>query len=79
MRVWLFVGLVVLSGCELFRQNYYEGTCLDANGREITRYVYPIPTRQTSVPTTVACDNRHRITVTHEALATQEAENDERR
>jgi len=79
MRVWLFVGLIVLSGCELFRPNYYEGTCLDANGREITRYVYPIPTRQTSVPTTVACDNRHRITVTHEALATQEAENDERR
>jgi len=67
MRVWLFVALIVLSGCELFRPNYYEGTCVDTNGKEITRYVYPIPIRETSLPTTVACDDRRRITVTHQA------------
>jgi len=66
MRVWLFVGLIVLSGCELFRPNYYEGTCLNADGKEITRYVYPIPTRETSLPTTVACDDRRRMTITHQ-------------
>jgi len=74
MRVWFFVVLVVLSGCELFRPDYYEGTCLDANGKEITRYVYPIPTtRETSLPTTVACDDRRRITVTREAPGSKEA------
>jgi hypothetical protein len=65
MRVWLLVGLIVLSGCELFRPNYYEGTCLDANGKEITRYVYPIPT---PLPTgTAACNDRRRITLAHQA------------
>jgi len=63
----VIVGLIVLSGCELFHPNYYEGTCLDANGKEITRSVYPIPTRETSLPTTVACDDRRQITVTHQA------------
>ena len=61
------MALIVLSGCELFRPNYYEGTCVDANGKEITRYVYPITTRETSLPTTVACDDRRRIAVTHQA------------
>ncbi len=67
MRVWFFVGLILLSGCELFRPNYYEGTCVDANGTEITRYVYPIPAREISLPITMACDDRRRITITHQA------------
>ena len=73
------MAMIVLSGCELFRPNYYEGTCLDANGKEITRYVYPVPTRETLLPTTVACDDRHRLAVTHEALETKEAMSSEGR
>ena len=55
--VALLVGLVVLSGCDLFRPNYYEGTCVTAEGKQITRYVYPVATWDTS-STTRACDDR---------------------
>lgn len=59
MRVLLLVGLVMLSGCNLFRPDYYEGTCVNAEGKEITRYVYPAP-KWTSLATTPACDDPHR-------------------
>ena len=61
MRVFFFVGLVVFSGCASFPPDYYEGTCVNAEGKEITRYMYPITTGKTSLPTTPACDdNRHK-------------------
>jgi len=74
VRVLLFVGLVVLSGCNLFRPNYYEETCVDAKGKEITRIVYPIPTRATSLPTTPACDDRRQITVRRDNKNSNEPE-----
>ena len=63
MRILFFVGLVALSGCGLFRPDYYEGTCVNAEGKEITRYVYPVTTGETSLPTTPTCDDRRQITV----------------
>ncbi len=60
MRVLFLVGLVVLSGCNLFRPDYYEGTCVNAEGREITRYVYPAPKWETSLATTPVCDDLRR-------------------
>jgi hypothetical protein len=74
MSVWLVVGLIVLNSCQLFRPDYYEGTCwtcVDANGKEITRYVYPIPK---PLPTsTAACDDRRRKKVIQEAKGDKEA------
>ena len=71
MSGWLVVGLIVLNSCQLFRPDYYEGTCVDANGKEITRYVYPIPK---PLPTsTAACDDRRRIKVIQEAKGEKEA------
>lgn len=60
MRVLLLVGLVVLSGCNLFRPDYYEGACVNAEGKEITRYVYPAPKWETSLATMPACDDPRR-------------------
>jgi hypothetical protein len=64
MRALFFVGIVVLSGCALFRPDYYEGTCVNAEGKEIMRYMYPVTTGETS--TTPACDDRRQITVKKE-------------
>jgi hypothetical protein len=63
MRAFFFVGLVVLNGCALFRPDYYEGTCVNAEGKEITRYMYPVTTRETSLPPRPACDDRRHMTV----------------
>jgi hypothetical protein len=63
MRALLFLGLVVLSGCQMFRPIYYEGACLTTAGEEIRRIVYPPPTLETSSTTTPPCDDRRQITV----------------
>ena len=59
VRVLFFVGLVVLSGCGLFPPDYYVGTCVNAEGKEITR----ITTWEPSLSTTIACDHRRQIAV----------------
>ena len=61
MRVLIFIGLIVLTGCNEFRPDYYEGTCVNAEGKEITRYVYPPPRVETSLATIPACDERHHV------------------
>ncbi len=66
MRVLFFAGLVVLSGCDLFRPIYYEGTCLNAEGKEIRRIVYPDPRWETSSTVPPPCDARRQIAVTQE-------------
>ena len=61
MRALFLLGLVVLSGCQLFRPIYYEGTCLTAAGQEIRRIMYPPPTLEAT--TTPPCDDRRQIAV----------------
>ena len=63
MRILILVGLVVLNGCVLFRPDYYEGTCVNAEGKEITRYVYPAPKWETSSASTPACNDRREVIV----------------
>jgi hypothetical protein len=63
MRALFLLGLVVLSGCQMFGPIYYEGTCLTAAGQEIRRIMYPPPTLETSSTTTPPCDDRRQITV----------------
>jgi hypothetical protein len=55
------LGLVVLSGCQMFGPIYYEGTCLTAAGQEIRRIMYPPPTLEST--TTPPCDDRRQIAV----------------
>ena len=65
MRVLFLVGLVVLSGCNLLRPTYYEGTCVNAGGKEVKRVVYPPPRLETSSPAPPPCDARSpRVAVT---------------
>ena len=61
MRALFLLGLVVLSGCQMFRPIYYEGTCLTAAGQEIRRIIYPPPTLEST--TTPPCDDRRQIAV----------------
>jgi len=61
MRALFLLGLVVLSGCQIFRPIYYEGTCLTAAGQEIRRIMYPPPTLEPT--TTPPCDDRRQIAV----------------
>ena len=63
MRISIFVGLIVLAGCNGFRPDYYEGTCVNTEGKEITRYVYPAPKWETSLATIPACDDRRKVLV----------------
>jgi hypothetical protein len=62
VRVLFFVGLVLLSGCDLLRPNYYVGTCVNAEGKEITR----ITTWEPSLSPTTACDDRRQISVSRD-------------
>ena len=66
MRVLFLVWLFLLSGCDLFRPIYYEGTCVNAEGKEITRIVYPTPKWDASSPIPPSCDGRRQITVTRD-------------